>query len=85
VSLAERFREAISNRPPEHAGDYLHVTASFGVATLHDRDESPMDLLNRADRALYEAKSHGGDTVKTINSGPEPAPYGTVEDRKHPG
>lgn len=65
VSLAERFREALTDHPLETDHTQLTVTASFGVACLRDGDESPLDLLNRADRAMYEAKGHGGNTVKT--------------------
>jgi diguanylate cyclase (GGDEF)-like protein len=38
------------------------VTASFGVATLQDNDESK-DILKNADQALYKAKESGKNTV----------------------
>jgi PleD family two-component response regulator len=38
------------------------VTASAGVAAWKD-DDSPDDLLRRADEALYAAKDTGGDSV----------------------
>ena len=62
--LAERFREAITRQPLEFGGNHLTITASFGVACLRESDETPLDLLNRADRAMYDAKEHGGNTVK---------------------
>lgn len=40
----------------------LMVTASIGVALLHD-DETPDDGLRRADAAMYKAKAAGGDGV----------------------
>lgn len=64
TSLAERFREAITRRPLVFDGKKLTITASFGVAHLRDTDESPLDLLNRADQAMYDAKDHGGNAVK---------------------
>jgi len=65
VGLAERFREAIHDQPLVIDDTELRITASFGVASLRSTDESPFDLLNRADEALYDAKGQGGNTVKT--------------------
>lgn len=65
VGLAERFREAIANEPLPLGTMQLTITASFGVACLRNEDDSPLDLLNRADQAMYEAKGHGGNTVRT--------------------
>lgn len=63
--LAERFREAIAERPLVLEDMTLEITASFGVSCLRNTDNSPIDLLNRADEALYDAKGQGGNTVKT--------------------
>jgi diguanylate cyclase (GGDEF)-like protein len=63
TSLAERFRDAIDRHPLIFEDIELNITASFGVACLHDTDDSPLDLLHRADRALYDAKAQGGNTV----------------------
>lgn len=38
------------------------VTASFGVTLLHPSD-SPQSVLERADRALYQAKAQGRDRI----------------------
>jgi diguanylate cyclase (GGDEF)-like protein len=71
TSLAERFREAIVRQPLVFFEHELTITASFGVACLHETDQSPLDLLNRADRALYDAKRQGGNTVKTADPAAE--------------
>lgn len=43
----------------------LVITASFGVATLNAEDEASCDaLFQRADRAVYRAKSLGRDRVE---------------------
>jgi len=63
--LAERFREAIAEKPLVLEDMTLEITASFGVSCLRNTDNSPIDLLNRADEALYDAKGQGGNTVKT--------------------
>ncbi|ASP38890.1 hypothetical protein CHH28_09435 [Bacterioplanes sanyensis] len=44
--------------------DDLHITVSLGVATSQSND-SQESLLQRADRALYQAKQQGRDQVCT--------------------
>ncbi len=70
--LAERFRDAIARRPLVFEGTELTITASFGVARLRDSDESPLDLFNRADQAMYGAKGRGGNTVTIEEIKPRP-------------
>lgn len=65
TALAERFREAIATSPLHYEDSEMTITGSFGVATLDESDESPLDLLDRADRALFDAKKMGGNAVKT--------------------
>ena len=43
------------------SGELVNVTASVGVALLpHDENDSPGDVLRRADTALHRAKAGGG-------------------------
>lgn len=61
--LAEKLREAIAAlRVPGAEGG---ITASFGVAALHEDAVSRDELLRRADRALYAAKRGGRNQVVT--------------------
>jgi diguanylate cyclase (GGDEF)-like protein len=47
-----------------YQGQRLEVTASLGVTTLADDDPgSIMDLIERADQALYQAKRGGRNQV----------------------
>lgn len=62
--LAERFRHAIATERLEHRGHVFRITASFGIASLAEEDETPLEILQRADRAMYAAKAQGGDTVR---------------------
>ncbi|EGF31733.1 hypothetical protein IMCC9480_3464 [Oxalobacteraceae bacterium IMCC9480] len=55
--LAERYRLAI-----ESLG-VAEVTVSIGVATLDMTMQSPDELVNAADRALYRAKGSGRNKV----------------------
>lgn len=63
TTLAERFRDAIFQNPLTFGSHELTITGSFGVSSLTTADESPLDLLDRADRALYDAKAEGGNLV----------------------
>jgi len=61
MQLAERLRELAFSEPFAQAGT---VTTSIGVADLQ-ADESLDEWLERADKALYEAKSGGRNTVRS--------------------
>jgi two-component system, cell cycle response regulator len=61
---AERIRMAIARTPVSLENETpLALTASIGVATF-ESGESDMDLVNRADRALYAAKERGRNRVE---------------------
>jgi diguanylate cyclase len=62
MRLAERTRQAVRDLKVPHGGQTLGVTISIGVAQL-GRLESVQAWLERSDRALYQAKAHGRDTV----------------------
>lgn len=65
-SVRTAFAEVeIDGFPPER-----RFTASFGVATL-ERGETPAQLMERADAALYEAKRSGRNCVRL--AAPRPA------------
>jgi diguanylate cyclase (GGDEF)-like protein len=58
--LAERIRLAVAAMTV----DGLHVTTSIGVAGIRESGASaPMQLIERADAALYEAKRAGRNRV----------------------
>ena len=44
-------------------GRQLDVTVSIGVASLMGSDESALQIMKRADEALYEAKNTGRNKV----------------------
>jgi len=50
--------------------DEIPITASFGVTTASPVDAKHNELLERVDIALYEAKSCGGNTVRTKTVAP---------------
>jgi two-component system, cell cycle response regulator len=60
--VAEKVRAAIADAPVEVNGVAIDMTISVGVAT-HDGELDPLDLIKRADRALYRAKDAGRNRV----------------------
>jgi diguanylate cyclase len=60
--FAEKLRAVVAETPMETIG---HVTISIGVAECVADDRDEMDAVNRADHALYRAKSEGRNRVAT--------------------
>ena len=60
--VADRLRHGIQRLQDSH-GKSLAITASIGVASFPDDADLPEDVLQRADRALYEAKALGKNRV----------------------
>lgn len=64
VDIAERLREAISERPLPTSAGALPISASFGVATFPATPAAdPAALLAAADAALYRSKGEGRNRV----------------------
>lgn len=58
--LAEDLRKQIANTK---FGQLEQLTSSFGVASLHNDEDSFQDFVNRADIALYQSKQYGRNQV----------------------
>lgn len=59
VALAERVRRALEVAGLKDGADEVEVRASFGVSVFHPEDNSARKAMERADRALYQAKAQG--------------------------
>lgn len=63
--VAERICSSIEKRAFHGPGDMpgIRVTMSIGASALHAEEDSLLELLTRADRALYTAKETGRNRV----------------------
>lgn len=57
--LAERIREAVEHNPAEYKGQSLPITISIGVSSYRPNDQDLDQVIQRSDKALYEAKNQG--------------------------
>lgn len=67
AAIAERIRAAVADCAiplTEDGTVFLNITISLGVAVLEPTDASLFDVLGRADKALYRAKSSGRNRVE---------------------
>ena len=70
VVVAERLRTMVNASPVQFNGADIPITVSVGVAVVGETDRDVQDVIERADLALYAAKSTGRDVVMTRPLGP---------------
>lgn len=63
--VAERIRLSLQDKPIPTAAGPLNITISVGVAVWASEMHNLLDLLSRADQALYAAKKGGRNQVIT--------------------
>jgi diguanylate cyclase (GGDEF)-like protein len=61
MQIAERIRTLVKSQKIETENGTLSMTVSVGVAVSSGADYSWETVLNRADKALYQAKQTGRD------------------------
>ncbi|MEW5813938.1 MAG: diguanylate cyclase [Spirochaetota bacterium] len=62
ITIAERFRRKMEEKPLSTGDEIITVTASLGVAEFRN-GEGRAHWLNRADKAMYMAKHQGRNKV----------------------
>jgi diguanylate cyclase (GGDEF)-like protein len=72
-AIAQLLRVSLSERSWNHIGIDHGVTASFGVSTIEDQEVSVLPAIERADRALYSAKTSGRNRVVAASPTTSPA------------
>ncbi len=68
MRIADVLRERIEIAPLTYKSKALEMTASFGVATLSNADNSMDEVIVRADTALYRSKREGRNRVELESS-----------------
>lgn len=63
MELAERIRRAIESHPFEFEGKRLTQTISIGVSQMQPAFNTYKDLLDDADRKLYQSKNEGRNRI----------------------
>ncbi len=64
MKVAEKIRFAVKNIHVKTDKQPIYFTVSLGVTEFHVEDKDAMIMIDRADKALYEAKNAGRD--KTV-------------------
>lgn len=67
LMVAERIRERIAGQPVKINGREVAMTISLGIA-CSEGDAAGVNLINRADEALYAAKRNGRNRVELARS-----------------
>lgn len=60
---AEQLRGQIADATFESDGHAIRLTASFGIATARTVPVETVQLIRKADEAMYEAKHQGKNRV----------------------
>ena len=68
LGVAERVRLRVKAESSKRFKEGPRVTASLGVASIRDSVDSPNDLNQKADEALYSAKNAGRNRVVSWDS-----------------
>ncbi|MCX7771274.1 MAG: diguanylate cyclase [Proteobacteria bacterium] len=64
LTIAERIRQEIENEKIKtYDGQYISTTVSMGIATVDETTKDIQELLDKADMAMYRAKTTGKNRV----------------------
>ena len=67
LQTAERLRKAIDDTDITFENRTIHFTTSIGIATFSSSNDSRDDLIDKADKALYQAKMNGRNQVYSFD------------------
>lgn len=66
MQIAKRIREVIEQASIRAYDEKVHVTVSIGAAMCPEDAQSADELIERADQAMYQAKSLGRNRIVTV-------------------
>jgi diguanylate cyclase (GGDEF)-like protein/PAS domain S-box-containing protein/putative nucleotidyltransferase with HDIG domain len=64
MKYANKLHSAVENNLFSANGHNVHITVSIGIAEYHNEIKSKQELIERADRALYQAKKDGRNLIR---------------------
>lgn len=70
-NIAEKFRKRIEGLVVDYEGKKIKITISVGVLTFSKENNNVLNIVNGADRALYQAKEDGRNRVVVCETGCE--------------
>lgn len=68
---AERWRKSIQRSAFKWNKNAFAITVSMGISVFPDDSRVKTELIEKADRALYDAKENGRNQVRHLNDHPE--------------
>jgi diguanylate cyclase (GGDEF)-like protein len=66
--VGERFKHSVSAFPILVENQSINITMSMGVATFPEQAAEPKELISKADKAMYQAKAHGRNSIYVTES-----------------
>ena len=63
IEIAERIRGSVENTSFDLDGNQVSTTLSVGIACYPDDSEDSEEIIKMADKALYESKHKGKNTI----------------------
>lgn len=72
-AIAERIRTAVENSSFDYQGSQVTSTVSIGLAGYPETSNNVDELMEKADKAMYQSKSSGKNKV-SIFARPQVAP-----------
>ncbi len=76
LSKAEQFRKAVEQSEIVVEGNILHISISIGLVCTDSGTGDILDLMNKADKALYASKNGGRNRTTIYKSAIDPADVG---------
>ena len=70
MQVAERIRKAIESKTIVAYDEALKETISIGISIYPIDSQKIVDLINKADKALYRSKQNGRNRVTTFSKSP---------------
>jgi len=71
IQIAKKIKEIVNNLKFElrKQNKVLKVTCSFGISAFSEQTSNTLDVFNAADKALYQAKNNGRNTIVVSAAG----------------